>query len=515
VNPGPTENLDLAGLLDRLGFADDERVSICSKPIGGSFTAELTTVSSVGDLPQDRDVWFGINPIRADVKGRGEVEDVTRFSTLCADLDVKPRGCPDLTTAHLIIDDLSGMLHTRPVAVTFSGHGLQPLWAVEDAPLTTPAERRRATALLQRWGRLVRRVAQARHSEVDSVFDLPRILRAPGTVNYKADPVATSTEGDNGRPLRLDEIEIVLDEYGVMAMPDDSDEIGGPDLPHAAWDALDDSLRGRVDRYLRVVVRGEANDLTEAAGWLEGHRDERDRGWQKVLADVCYRFGSLARADWTPWDLAEARKALGEIVPTEIATTVGLDLTWRQQRGRSDPARWPETLNQPQSGDFSDIHGDKGPTITSTTGEPIEPQETGPAGATVTGEDRPPVLTKGAWATIPTGERLAEKALRDRFIYVPGIGWHEWDGQRWKGAGEVTRLHVRNVASTWAVEQIQAMVVNPTPTTPPSARRSPTASLAQSRRSSESPSRPPAYSSPPTSSTGNRTCCAASTGSST
>jgi hypothetical protein len=129
----------------------------------------------------------------------------------------------------------------------------------------------------------------------------------------------------------------------------------GPDLPHAAWDALGEPQRGRVERYLRAVVRGEAGNLAEAAGWLEGHRDERDRGWQKMLADVCYRFGGLARADWTPWDLADARKALGEIVPAEMAKAVGLDLTWRQQLERSDPARWPEELDKPEPEQFADI----------------------------------------------------------------------------------------------------------------------------------------------------------------
>lgn len=29
-------------------------------------------------------------------------------------------------------------------------------------------------------------------------------------------------------------------------------------------------------------------------------------------------------------------------------------------------------------------------------------------------------------------ERVADELMSDRWIYVPGLGWHEWDGQRWR-----------------------------------------------------------------------------------
>ena len=52
---------------------------------------------------------------------------MTRLVALPVDLDVKPGGCDGLAVAHAIIDDLSELIGTRPVAVIYSGKGLQPL----------------------------------------------------------------------------------------------------------------------------------------------------------------------------------------------------------------------------------------------------------------------------------------------------------------------------------------------------------------------------------------------------
>lgn len=119
----------------------------------------------------------------------------------------------------------------------------------------------------------------------------------------------------------------------------------GPDLPHDAHNAMSEAQRAAVGRYLAAVVTRTGAELTEAATWPEGHVDDRGRGWQKVIADACNRFGRLARADWTPWTYTDAEQALRPVVPRVMAAAVDLPGTWRAQRGRRDPARWPATLD--------------------------------------------------------------------------------------------------------------------------------------------------------------------------
>ena len=46
--------------------------------------------------------------------------------------------------------------------------------------------------------------------------------------------------------------------------------------------------------------------------------------------------------------------------------------------------------------------------------------------------DASPVLRMGQLRSQPLGERLGQEHLRGRYIYAREIGWHRWDGTRWK-----------------------------------------------------------------------------------
>src|SRR5690606_24061662 len=111
----------------------------------------------------------------------------------------------------------------RPVAITYSGHGIQPYWAIDaDEGQIGEHNRGEMQRTLRRWGRLVAHVATRRDSGVDSVYDLPRVLRTPGSVNLKGEPVAVITVADAGRTLGLEEINDTLDAYGIPALDGDN-----------------------------------------------------------------------------------------------------------------------------------------------------------------------------------------------------------------------------------------------------------------------------------------------------
>ena len=277
--------LDAPALLDRLGYTAEEHVSVNTQPRGGAFSSRVVPSSTVGVLPTDLNVWLGVNPVRPRTTGRGTASDVTRLAALWADLDVKPGGCPDLTTARQIIDALATMLHARPVAVTFSGHGLQPFWAIEDGWLDTDAQRARARALVRRWGRLVAHVAGIHHSHVDGVFDLARVLRAPGTVNHKATPVPVVTVGEDGRPVSLDEVEEVLLAYNVLQRPGDSEDLGQVLSSPAEWAWAASSCR-----YAK----------TTTAAWLTENPSDRHPWLMSAAVRLActHRYGCLTEADY-------------------------------------------------------------------------------------------------------------------------------------------------------------------------------------------------------------------------
>ena len=181
--------LDFAALLGTLGFTADEFVSLGYQKPGGAFrTAVLAPADAVGAVAEastTADMYFGVNPVAGPPRkdaGRGKESDVTRLAALWCDLDVKPGGCRDLEVAHGIVDELSSVLGTRPSAITHSGHGLHAYWPTDDGCITDVCA---ARALLRRWGRLVAVVAETYGARRDSVYDLPRMLRVPGTYNNK------------------------------------------------------------------------------------------------------------------------------------------------------------------------------------------------------------------------------------------------------------------------------------------------------------------------------------------
>ncbi|MEP7194597.1 MAG: phage/plasmid primase, P4 family [Actinomycetota bacterium] len=230
--------LQLPDVLELLNFTPAEHVSICHQHPGNRFTAHTTAAdhASISGL-DDANVWFGVNPITPEAGGRGTADQVTRLAALWADLDIKPGGCPNMDTARTITDTLSTMLGARPVALTYSGHGMQPIWSIDpdDPDTNTQTNSTEIRALLRRFGRLVAAVAEKYNARVDSVFDLARVLRAPGSVNHKADPVAVLTLPDTGRPLELAELREALDAYGISTQPEDSEQLGEALTVPAEW----------------------------------------------------------------------------------------------------------------------------------------------------------------------------------------------------------------------------------------------------------------------------------------
>jgi hypothetical protein len=292
-----------AELLAVLGHVDDyrnEQVSVCWRHRGGTFIPpELKPPRDAPgfvDYLVDRadravDVWFGVNPISSSViKGRGKAKDVTRLVALYADLDVKPGGCPDLDTARGVIDDVAAVMGERPCAVTYSGHGLQPLWPVDPESgerLNNPE----AQKLLRRFGRLVKAVADKRGCAVDSVFDLPRVLRVPDTVNVKAPehPVPTWCEADTGQPLTVEQILTALDDYGVTEIASDAAFTGEVISAPEGW-----KYGTRDCRYvINMVVPWDKDSDTPKAG---RHQWAMDRA---VRLAAAHRLGCITEKGLT------------------------------------------------------------------------------------------------------------------------------------------------------------------------------------------------------------------------
>lgn len=292
----PVVTGELHALLVALGREPHEKLSINYMRLG-VFQSRLTTVEAVAEvaLPhQHADLWFGTQVLHPRVQeGRGKARDVVGLRDLTCDLDVKPGGMPDWDAAEAVIEDLSDMLGVNPVAIVHTGHGLQPHWSIErDSDTDWPDEKDprwlEAVSLWKQWGRLVASVAARRGGAADSVFDLSRVMRAPGTVNRKepAVPVPVRIQYRHGAPLSLSRLREVCEDEGVPVQPEDREVLGEVVAPMASW-----AFGGETCNYVAGMVAGWTTDRPDARHpWLVS---------QSVRLAAAHRLACVAQSDYT------------------------------------------------------------------------------------------------------------------------------------------------------------------------------------------------------------------------
>jgi hypothetical protein len=137
---------------------------------------------------EQSDVYFCVGTRTSDtLPTRGAAADVVWLPGVWADVDAaapyrragaKKNYAPSKQAA---IDQL-GRVGLPPSVLWDSGGGVQAIWRVEGGiKIRSDEDRARAQALTRRWDRTVK-AAMTPH-DADSVFDLARVLRVPGTRN--------------------------------------------------------------------------------------------------------------------------------------------------------------------------------------------------------------------------------------------------------------------------------------------------------------------------------------------
>lgn len=289
----PPRALSFADLLEVLGLTDDDCIAVCHKPVDGVFSTQVVrsghAAAAVGSLPARSCVWFTPNPTAGPERcnqGRGREREVTRFLALYADLDVKKGAFEDIAQAWKFIAVLSAIIGTRPSAVIYSGHGLQPIWPVEDGHLSDEVRWAWAYRLIRQFGRVC--TSTARNfcgASPDNVFNLDRLLRVPGTLNLKdpSDPVMAGAVADTGGPLTMEGIEEFLAAYGATELESDQPVGGDVILAPEEW-----KFAERDCNYVQAMVSAwnQASDRPKKGR----HQWAMDRAVR--LAAAC-RWGCL------------------------------------------------------------------------------------------------------------------------------------------------------------------------------------------------------------------------------
>jgi hypothetical protein len=153
--------------------------------------------------PDAGDVYVGAGLSSEDFgpNKRCPADAVAGITGLWADVDVKGKSHKKANLPETIDEgrELARSLGVLPTEEIHSGHGLQAYWE-----FSTPwifrdeADRQKAADLIRRFQALLREKAKVKGWEIDSTYDLARVLRLPGTWNHKTAnpaPVRVLTSG--------------------------------------------------------------------------------------------------------------------------------------------------------------------------------------------------------------------------------------------------------------------------------------------------------------------------------
>ena len=178
------------------------------------------------EASETRDAYIGVGLRPDTLKGgvrakRGSSKQVTWIPGLAIDLDVQGPGHKKQNLFQSA-EHASIFLESLPLVPTVTvstGGGLQAWWLF-DEPVDAATHREELEAAAFGWQKMVRSVAGRDGTEVDSTFDLSRVLRCPGTFNRKLkEPRPVSERESNGPRHKFS----VFDQWAVK--PSDSGEI--------------------------------------------------------------------------------------------------------------------------------------------------------------------------------------------------------------------------------------------------------------------------------------------------
>lgn len=297
-----------------LGFEPDDYVTVATQGVRVARTISVDDLDFeyAAGLLSPEDTWIGAQPVKPTTGDkRAKATDVACVRVLYADFDRKDS--TDAAQIDRAISQLSLILGVGPISVVDSGGGLHPRWKLE-APIA-PED---AKGVLNRWKLTVLRVAQECGFKADSVFDLPRVLRLPGTVNEKYDhrPEVTITErlfatvptsavwskldtARSGKSPLAEEAHTVDADVAAEALQ--APQIERPQLKQTLSERYVDAEVGKDMERLRALERD---------GW-DGEP------WHNTTRDIAFRLAKIAVSPETKYSASELWDMFREAAPQD------------------------------------------------------------------------------------------------------------------------------------------------------------------------------------------------------
>ncbi len=280
------------------GKPDNHSVLIWTFPAKAS--SWVNDVGSVDPGQFKTNCYFGVGTRvngaeRFGTYRRGDASDVAGIGAFWLDVDIlgpahkKGNLPPDRKSA---LDLVGSAFSIEPSIVVSSGHGIQVYYLLDSFLLIDDENRTKVEETLFKFAQTFRAKAKAQGFDADSVFDLARVMRLPGTVNLKIkdDPQPVEIIEDNCNRFSFDSLKemveaesdntlsLPLKETKVKADSDGKKLSEDATPPLEKWEAL------------------KLADSRAAQSWNYARRDMQD---QSPSAYDMSLIAFALRAEWT------------------------------------------------------------------------------------------------------------------------------------------------------------------------------------------------------------------------
>lgn len=272
--------------------------------------------------------YFGVHPTRTakDAYHRSTIQDIAVINCLFAEFDAKDfDGGKAAALAHV------NNLPVAPSVIVDSGGGYHGYWLLRETfTITDDAERERAQQAQYAWVSHV--------GSDDGTKDLARVLRLPGTKNYKYNPSPTVTivKSDFDLTYSLPELEAEATAWRAAEKPNVKPNVAAADrIPNGARNETLTSLAGSMRR------RGMSPDSITAALLAENQKrcdpPLAEREVRQVASSVARYAPTLPVVIFNHTDYGNAQRFVARHGDKmRYCTPWGKWLIWDGQRWRLD-----------------------------------------------------------------------------------------------------------------------------------------------------------------------------------
>ena len=239
-----------------------------------------------------RNTYFGVHPVTADNPRepgtRSRIAHIAAINCVFAEFDAK-----DFNGSQTAVDAHVAALPLTPSVVIFSGGGSHCYWLLRET-LIIDGDRTREWAcnLQAAWVKFV--------GSDDGAKDLARVLRVPGTRNYKPGykpdfPKVEFVKADFNLVYDLADFDDLLDEAGEKSQPRSAlrattNSTGGKGQSAYAQAAFDNEI-DRVRRALEGTRNSELNKAAFALGQFVGSGELSRSDVENALLDAALSAG--------------------------------------------------------------------------------------------------------------------------------------------------------------------------------------------------------------------------------